>query len=161
MPLPNESPKIFKSNYRGAKHYKWKGGIKTYNDGYIYVYKPDHYYCTNQGYIKRSRINYEEYYKCCLLKWSIIHHIDNDRSNDNPLNLKAFASQKRHVSHHMQGNQYGKRTDMDDRICFLCNSKDTCKRKTDGVKLWFNYKNEFICNRCNSKEYRKKIKGSK
>lgn len=45
---------------------------------------------------KRSRYNYEQYHKCCLLWYAVIHHIDKNKLNDDPSNLKAYASNGKH-----------------------------------------------------------------
>ena len=75
---------------KGNNNPNWKGGRIISKDGYIYVKKRDHKFANSGGYCPEHRIVYEEYYKCCLIPWAIIHHIDGDKQNNNINNLKAM-----------------------------------------------------------------------
>jgi hypothetical protein len=71
----------------GKKHWNWKGGKIIDSCGYILIYKPNHPKSNNNGYIKEHRYVYEQYYNCCLLDWIHIHHIDENKQNNNINNL--------------------------------------------------------------------------
>jgi hypothetical protein len=42
---------------------------------------------------------YERYYKCSLLPWDIIHHIDGNRANNDISNLEP-SFQSKHCGYH-------------------------------------------------------------
>ena len=44
----------------GSKNPRWTGG-RIYNEaGYVFIYKPDHPYCNNYGYVREHRLVMEE-----------------------------------------------------------------------------------------------------
>lgn len=79
----------------------WKGGRFLSSDGYWLVLKPDHPKCDNDGYIREHRLIYEEYYKCCLLPWIHIHHINEIKTDNRIENLQALTPSE-HSSLHIR-----------------------------------------------------------
>jgi hypothetical protein len=65
-----------------------------------------HYHITtrkegNHGKIL-ARLIYEDYYKITLMPWADVHHIDKNKTNDDPLNFKLM-SRSEHISLHRKG----------------------------------------------------------
>jgi len=71
------------------KCHRWKGG-KTIVNGYIVIYENGH------KYIPEHRIIAEKCLGRKLLQKEVIHHIDGNRTNNNPQNLYLFPSNNEH-----------------------------------------------------------------
>jgi hypothetical protein len=130
---------------RGDKNPNWKGGRVAQGKGYMKILKHDHPNNVD-GYVKEHRLTYEEYYNCCLLPWTDIHHI-NEIKNDNKIENLYTVFHSKHKNLH--------RKDMSDRYCLLCNSDKTYVKK-NGIYNWLKYEDGFICKRCYRKRYYKK-----
>lgn len=141
----------------GSNHYNWKGGRRK-KEGYWLLYMPNHPRSNKQGCVYEHIYLYEQYYKCCVLPWTIIHHINNDRGDNSKQNLQAM-SQAQHCSLHMKGKstrRLGKHMDMSDRVCFNCNrNKTTISKPRGNNKTPFQHwkhlpwdKNNFYCASC-------------
>lgn len=78
-------------NARGANNGHWSGGKIKHSEGYIQIYNPNNPRCDSHGYVMEHRLVYEEYYKCCLLKWIDIHHINGNRQDNRIENLEAIT----------------------------------------------------------------------
>lgn len=63
---------------KGPKSNGWKGGRIQDPRGYIHIYTPDHPNADKQGYMLEHRFVYEKSFKCCLLNWVVVHHINED-----------------------------------------------------------------------------------
>lgn len=88
-----------KSNKFGEDAQNWRGG-KIERNGYISIYKPDHPQCSKQGYIFEHRLVVEGIIGRFLTKKEIVHHIDENKSNNNPANLMLFKNSSEHIKHH-------------------------------------------------------------
>ena len=73
---------------RGSKNPRWRGGIRTAK--YVWVYRPEHRFARNSGYVYYHRVVYESYHRCCLLPWASIHHVDRNTMNNFPSNLQGM-----------------------------------------------------------------------
>ena len=121
---------------RGDKHHNWKGGRILDKNGYIRIHKPDHHHSTTQGYVREHRLVYEEYHKCCLLPWIIIHHKDKNKLNNSIENLEPMTTIQ-HVNIHRI------KIDISNRKCINCN------RYNNEVKKWVTaLHGVFCCNKC-------------
>jgi hypothetical protein len=85
----------------GSDNSMYKGGrIITTDEGYVKIMKPEHPHANKYGYVFEHRIVYEEYYKCCLLHWIDIHHIDKNKQNNDIKNLLP-VTKSQHRRYHM------------------------------------------------------------
>lgn len=89
---------------RRALSPRWKGGRKVRKDGYILVVAPDdHPYPCDQHpasglkYILEHRYVMEQHLGRYLLPTEVVHHIDENPSNNDIDNLRLFDSQAEHV----------------------------------------------------------------
>lgn len=130
-------------NIRGSGNPCWKGGISHSGD-YIRILKPDHPHKDVENYVKEHRLIYEEFYKCCLLKWVDIHHINGNKRDNEISNLQPLS--------HSQHLSITKTKNMINRICYLCDSKETYSKK-QGYAQWRRFKDKLICKRCNDRLY--------
>lgn len=88
---------------RGANHPNWKGGRKELKTGYVYIYSPDHPYATKQGYVFEHRLIAEEKIGHYLTPYEVVHHMDGDRTNNDPDNL-VVKKRHEHVSDHFKAS---------------------------------------------------------
>ena len=78
----------------------WKGGRSKDFHGYIIVHSPNHPNKNNKGYIREHRLVMEKHLGRYLTKKEIVHHEDEDRSNNKLENLKLFKNKAAHTKHH-------------------------------------------------------------
>lgn len=110
----------------GERHPMWKGG-KRKRMGYIYVLNPNHPRADGEGYIPEHVFVYEEYHKCCVLRWAVIHHINEIRTDNRPENLMALPSLSIHTILHNT-------IDMSNRRCIDCGTNEGGGRRN---RTWF------------------------
>jgi hypothetical protein len=80
----------------------WKGGRRTDFYGYIYIFSPDHPYCTSQGYVLEHRLVMEVHLGRTLLPEEVVHHINSIRDDNRIENLMRFESNKDHLRWHKE-----------------------------------------------------------
>jgi len=83
----------------GENHQNWKGGFWISHGGYKLVMDKQHIRADKDGYVKEHILNYEKYYKCCILKSTIIHHINGIKTDNRIENLRAMTASI-HSSYH-------------------------------------------------------------
>lgn len=126
------------SNGMGNNMYK-SGRYFHKSSGYWYltgIY--DHPNSDRRGRIAEHIYNFTMFHKCCMLPWGIVHHIDENKENNMPWNLRAIMRVD-HMTIHLT-------KDMSDRRCEKCGSDKT------GTN-WYTYKDGFICNKCYMKDW--------
>ena len=132
-------------------------GKSMSSKGYINSKDPSHKFATKRGVVRDHRLSYEEYNKCCLLPWSVVHHKDGDKTNNGGSNLEAFFSNGKHMR-----ETY--RKDTSGRFCADCGTNNTKKNKK-GVKIWYEiYMSIWLCKKCGDRFFyllRKSVKNSK
>lgn len=112
------TPACHRLKYCGARCYdatksgsgnpNWKGG-KIYSEGYTYVYAPKHPDATKMGYVLEHRLVMEKKLGRRLRKSEIVHHKDENRSNNKSGNLELFNSYGKHVAkHHVKRDGAGR-----------------------------------------------------
>lgn len=105
---------------KGKLNYRWKGWHLN-SSGYIMIYFPTHPKANYRGYIQEHRLVYEQYHKCCLLDYAIVHHINEITTDNLPDNLEAMVSGRHQQVHHI--------VDMSSRVCVDCHSNETTFQK--------------------------------
>lgn len=96
-----------KGQFSGKTHPYWQGGI-TYSYGYKYIYKLNHPFCNNHGYVKNSRLVMEKYLGRYLVPKEIVHHKGikypissiKNKQDDRTENLQLFKNTGAHSSFH-------------------------------------------------------------
>ena len=84
---------------KGSKSYLWKGG-KRYYDKYSALYVPDHPHSNKAGYVMEHRLVMEKSVGRYLDLKEVVHHIDNDPTNNDINNLMLFKVDADHQRYH-------------------------------------------------------------
>jgi len=93
-----------KTGAPGRRNRAWNGGRHIEKpEGYILVYCPDHPYASKKGYVREHRLVMEKHIGRYLIPSEVVHHRDDDPSNNAIENLELFASNSEHISVTMKG----------------------------------------------------------
>ena len=89
---------------RDGRHKKnnpnWAGGVITTRQGYIKVRDPLNVMADSRGYVWEHRLVMAKHLGRPLKRTEVVHHIDDDKTNNQLSNLMLFKSQAEHISHH-------------------------------------------------------------
>lgn len=103
-PASERASAAFKAKYpngrMGSDAGNWRGGRSASGSGYIRIYKPDHPAANSNGYVYEHRLVMEQKLGRLLEKCELVDHIDRNRSNNAPENLRLHASRSEHVKDH-------------------------------------------------------------
>lgn len=83
---------------------RWNGGRRTRPDGYVYILAPDDHPCpaytkaSGSKYILEHRYVIEQHLGRYLEPGEVVHHIDENPSNNDISNLRLYSSQSEHIS---------------------------------------------------------------
>jgi len=84
----------------GEKNHSWKNGRRKCKRGYVMLLRPKHPFATLKGYVMEHRILMEEMIGRYLKPEEVVHHINNNTSDNRMENLILFANQKEHIEYH-------------------------------------------------------------
>lgn len=73
-------------------HPNWKGGRRLNHDGYVEVLMPEHHRSRGNGYVFEHIVVIENKLGRKLRKNEQVHHIDGDKTNNDPRNLMALKA---------------------------------------------------------------------
>lgn len=162
---PSGEPVKVKYEHKvGEGHVNFKGGNYPDKDGYrrIRVYG-EHPYKDASGSVPEHRLVYEHYLSILfdeqvfLPPNILVHHINEIVDDNRLINLDHKFGNKEHMKEHPM-DRYVTSIPYEDRICLLCNSKDTYiipTGKKKGKPKWYLYENRgFICKICYNKNLR-------
>jgi len=96
-------PRHPKHSCPGETNGAWKGGRYFDDDGYVLVYAPEHPHCDKAGRVREHRLVMESQLGRYLLAEEVVDHIDGQRANNDPSNLRVFASNREHLAATLAG----------------------------------------------------------
>lgn len=141
----NLKPAKYKNGHKpnGENAEGWKDGRRPTGRGYYWIYAPKYYRADKRGYVLEHIKVYEDYNKCCILKWGQIHHINKQRDDNRIENLILTRNGLHRSTYHKK--------DLNDRSCIKCGSCTTTQNKKEGWYYWYciDKKNEiYLCQKC-------------
>ena len=92
-----KTKEFFSLSRKGNNNPCWRGG-RIKRRGYNFLYKPEHPFCTKQGYIAEHRIIIEKQIGRYLYRWEVCHHINKIKDDNRPQNLMVFISAGKHTN---------------------------------------------------------------
>lgn len=92
-------------NQTGDKNGMWKGGRVVASNGYILIrVGTNHHLADCRGYAYEHRLVAEEKLGRRLEDGEIVHHIDENKQNNNPENLEVVRNAAEHFLHHRKSD---------------------------------------------------------
>ena len=101
----------------------WNGGIMHHTEGYILILKPEHPFCTKNGYVFEHRLVMEKHLGRYLKQKEVIHHINGNRSDNRIENLQ-LTNKKDHTSKHHKGIKFTE----EHKLKMSISAKNRCKK---------------------------------
>lgn len=82
---------------RPERNVFWRGGRTVDKEGYVLLHRPDHPRATKGGYVREHRLVMEKMIGRYLEPAEVVDHDDRDTANNDPSNLRLFASNAEHL----------------------------------------------------------------
>ena len=81
---------------RGSLNPNWNGGRRKHDDGYIWIYSPNHPRKTKAGYVLEHRLIVEKKIGRYLNSKEVIHHINHIKNDNRIENLQLCQDSSEH-----------------------------------------------------------------
>lgn len=89
-------------NHRGPGNPNWNGGEYTAEDGYVYLWRPDHPLANERGYVMRATVVWEEAHGNQPFPEGMApHHKNGVRNDDRPDNIEP-KTRSEHAKEHIK-----------------------------------------------------------
>jgi len=109
---------------KGSEAINWKGGTRRMEAGRIRIHKPEHPRADKKGYVLRSVLTVEKAVGKSISKNSIIHHANEDPTDDTNENLVACDGIAYHALLHQRKRSYDACGHAGWRHCWICKQYD-------------------------------------
>jgi hypothetical protein len=86
--LKDWSPNQLRTFGRGPLHYNWKGGRRKVNGGYVGIWKPEHPFADQSGYVLEHRLVMEEAISRPVRSDETVHHLNGVHDDNRIENLQ-------------------------------------------------------------------------
>ena len=90
-------------NQRGSRNVSWKGGRQVDKAGYVLIRMPDHPAANNNGYVREHRLVAEKMLGRPLKPEEVVHHKNDDTSDNRPENLVVYETNAQHLAETLKG----------------------------------------------------------
>jgi hypothetical protein len=132
---------------RGVETSKYKTGRTKSGDGRYWVLSGKYGYhgADKHGRIYEHIFIFQEYYKCCMLPWGQVHHINKDGLDNRIFNLKGVSASEHTKIHNPK-------KDRENTFCVVCGGKTTIDKR--GYPRWHKYQDGYRCDVCYKRDMR-------
>ncbi len=89
-----------KGSWTGAANPKYNGGRYVTKAGYVFLRRPDHPNADKRGYVREHVLVASEKLGRPIENGEIVHHINEDPSDNRPENLEVMPRGVHHSHHH-------------------------------------------------------------
>lgn len=113
----------------GENHPMWKGGKTLNSQGYFLIYSPKHPYKSKQGYVREHRLVMEKHLGRYLTKEEIVHHL-NENKTDNRIENLQILTKKQHDIYHTMPRWFQNKPKIE-KICAFCQKVFSVKPSLD------------------------------
>lgn len=130
---------------------------RFFYDKYWWLTKPNYWGSNSTGKVMEHVYNFQEHYKCCMLPWGSIHHIDRNKNNNDISNLQGMIDKKHwklHADEMIEKKEIKKEQELRDRRCCKCRSKNTKvtpDNKGEKIPRWYRLPSDKVnwyCHKC-------------
>ena len=88
----------------GSRNHQWKGGRSVASNGYVLIrVGVSHPLADVRGYVYEHRLVATEKFGRPLLDTEEVHHVDGDKTNNDPSNLEVVTRHEHRVEHRRSG----------------------------------------------------------
>lgn len=109
---------------------RWKGGKTISTHGYILVWLPEHPRASKQGYVFEHILVAEKALGRPIPKGAVVHHVDEDKTNNVSSNLVICESEAYHQELHARKRALEATGDPNSRHCVFCHAWDSLTNMT-------------------------------
>ena len=96
--------KDLKGKYAGKKHPQWTGGKSINHYGYMVIKSPNHPNKTANNSVLKHRLVAEKHLGRYLTLQEVVHHINDKKLDNRPMNLYVFTNKSKHTIFHRKVN---------------------------------------------------------
>lgn len=106
LPLSQTVDRMYCSNecrwisQKGNGNPCWRGGERISGNGYVLIYSPNHPFKNNGNCVYEHRLIMGKSLGRFLKEEEVVHHINNDKTDNRLRNLLLFSNQSEHMKHH-------------------------------------------------------------
>ncbi len=105
---------------KGDRSPSWKGGRNVTPRGYVRVRMPDHPRAESNGYVPEHVIVAERSLGRYLVRPELVHHFDEDKTNNAPSNLVICPDDAYHALLHKRARAYRATGNANAHRCSIC-----------------------------------------
>lgn len=95
--IEREAIRVVPFRQAGPNNPAWKGGRMVDKSGYVLIWKPEHPQSNRHGYCREHRLVMEEKLGRYMTRLEVVDHIDGVTGNNDPSNLRLFATNADHL----------------------------------------------------------------
>lgn len=88
----------------GDRHPMWNGG-RVLEDGYVLIYRPSHPHANTKGYVREHRLVMEKKIGRFLEPIEVVHHKNENPSDNRIGNLKLYPNNAEHKADHARNRR--------------------------------------------------------
>ena len=110
--------------YQGKKNSNWKGGISINNQGYVFMWAPDHPYKNKDNKVAKHRLVVEETLGRYLKPTECVHHINENVQDNRRRNLVVCENNAYHMLLHKRQRAYRTCGHANWMLCRYCSQYD-------------------------------------